>query len=252
LRHSPPPGAYRHTRYAPPGALADWVQHFWVESWDLRGAVPQIRDVLPHPCVHLAFARGRTRIYGVHLGHFVRELKGAECVFGVKFRPGAFYPFLGKPVGSIANVSFPAQQLFSDITAVEEELLASSDVHHMVEVASRFLLAHLPTHDPIVEQACGAVETIARDPSVTRVDSLVALCGMRERTLQRMFRRYVGASPRWVIKRYRLYEALEQLDHGKPANLAALAQNLGYYDQAHFINDFKKLIGRSPAQYVKA
>jgi len=159
LRHSPPPGAYRHTRYAPPGALADWVQHFWVESWDLRGAAPQIRDVLPHPCVHLAFVRGRTRIYGVHLGHFVRELKGAECVFGVKFRPGAFYPFLRKPVGSIANVSFPAQQLFSDITAVEEELLASSDVHHMVEVASQFLLAHLPPRDPIVEQACGAVET---------------------------------------------------------------------------------------------
>jgi AraC-like DNA-binding protein len=251
LRHSPPPGAYRHTRYAPPGALADWVQHFWVESWDLRGAAPQIRDVLPHPCVHLTFVRGRTRIYGVHLGHFVRELKGAECVFGVKFRPGAFYPFLGKPVGSIANVSFPAQQLFSDITAVEEELLSSPDAHRMVEVASRFLLAHLPPRDPIVEQACGAVETIAKDPSVTRVDSLVALCGMRERTLQRMFRRYVGASPRWVIKRYRLYEALEQLDHGRPANLAALAQNLGYYDQAHFINDFKKLIGRSPAQYAK-
>jgi len=251
LRHSPPPGAYRHTRYAPPGALADWVQHFWVESWDLRGAAPQIRDVLPHPCVHLAFARGRTRIYGVQLGHFVRELKGADRVFGMKFRPGAFYPFLGKPVSSIANMSFPAQELFGEITPTEEELLASPDVDGMVEVASRFLLAHLPPRDPLVEQACGAVETIANDPNVTRVESLVSACGMRDRTLQRLFRRYVGASPRWVIKRYRLYEALEQLGHGKPANLADLAQDLGYYDQAHFINDFKKLIGRSPAQYTK-
>jgi AraC-like DNA-binding protein len=66
-----------------------------------------------------------------------------------------------------------------------------------------------------------------------------------------MFRRYVGASARWVIKRYRLYEALEQLGRGTPANLAAVAQNLGYYDQAHFINDFKKLVGCSPAQYAK-
>jgi AraC-like DNA-binding protein len=252
LRHSPPPGAYRHARYAPPGPLADWVQHFWVESWDLRGAAPQIRDVLPHPCVHLAFARGRTRIYGVQLGHFVRELKGADCVFGVKFRPGAFYPFLGKPVASIANMSFPAQQLFGEIADTEEELLASSDVDGMVEVASRFLLAQLPPRDSLVERACGAVEAIANDPNLTRVESLLALCGMRDRTLQRLFRRYVGASPRWVIKRYRLYEALEQLDHGGRANLASLAQDLGYYDQAHFINDFKKLIGRSPAQYAKA
>jgi AraC-like DNA-binding protein len=251
LRHSPPPGAYRHTRYSAPGALAEWVQHFWVESWDLRGSAPQIRDVLPHPCVHLAFARGRTRIYGVQLGHFVRELKGKDSVLGVKFRPGAFYPFLRKPVCSIANVSFPAQQLFSDITAAEDEVLACSDDRRMVEVASRFLLAHLPPPDPIVEQACSAVEKIASDPSMTRVESLVALSGMQDRTLQRMFRRYVGASARWVIKRYRVYEALEQLGHGRPANLAALAQNLGYYDQAHFINDFKKLVGRSPAQYAK-
>jgi AraC-like DNA-binding protein len=251
LRHSPAPGTYRHTRYAPPGALAAWVQHFWVESWDLRGSAPQLRDVLPHPCVHLAFARGRTRIYGVQLGHFARELKGADTVLGVKFRPGAFYPFLRRPVCSIANVSFPARQLFADITGTEEEVLACHDDPGMVEAASRFLLARLPPPDPIVEQACSAVETIASDANVTRVDSLIALCGMRDRTLQRMFRRYVGASARWVIKRYRLYEALEQLGRGRPANLATLAQNLGYYDQAHFINDFKKLVGRSPAQYAK-
>ena len=252
LRHSPPPGTYRHTRYAPPVTLARWVQHFWVESWDMRGYAPQTRDVLPHPCVHLAFARGRTRIYGVHLGHFVRELKGADRVLGVKFRPGAFYPFLRQPVSSIANRSFAAQQLFSDITDAEEEVLACRDDHRMVEVASRFLSAHVLQYDPIVAQACEAVEKIASDPSVTRVDSLLALCGMRERTLQRMFRRYVGANARWVIKRYRVYEALEQLGRGRPANLAGLAQNLGYYDQAHFINDFKKLVGRSPTQYAKA
>ena len=252
LRHSPPPGAYRHVRYAPPGALADWVQHFWVESWDLRGFAPQTREVLPHPCVHFAFARGRTRIYGVQLNRFVRNLEGEGRVFGVKFRPGAFYPFLRRPVCSIANESFPAQSLFSDATAAEEELLACRDDCDMIQVASRFLFAHLPPYDPVVEQACDAVEKIASDQGVTRVESLVARCGMRDRTLQRMFRRYIGASARWVIKRYRVYEALEELSHGRQANFAALAQSLGYFDQAHFINDFKKLVGRSPAQYAKA
>jgi AraC-like DNA-binding protein len=228
------------------------VQHFWVESWDMRDCAPQARDVLPHPCVHLAFARGRSRIYGVQLGHFVRELKGEDRVLGVKFRPGAFYPFLRQPVSSIANRWFAAQQLFSDITDAEEEVLACRDDHRMVEAASRFLLAHVPPYDPIVERACKAVETVASDSSVTRVDSLLAVCGMRDRTLQRMFRCYVGASARWVIKRYRVYEALEQLGNGRPENLADLAQNLGYFDQAHFINDFKKLVGRSPTQYAKA
>jgi AraC-like DNA-binding protein len=251
LRHSPTPGAYRHTRYAPTGALADWVQHFWVERWDLRDRAPQTREVLSHPCVHFVFARGRTRIYGVQQSRFVRELKGEGCVFGVKFRPGAFYPFLRKPVCSIANVSFPAEHLFSGATDAEKEVLGCRDDCGMVETASQFLRPLLPPYDPVVELACGAVEKIASDQSVTRVESLVALCGIRDRTLQRMFRRYIGASARWVIKRYRVYEALERLGRGRRAHFADLAQDLGYYDQAHFINDFKKLVGRSPARYLK-
>ena len=251
LRHSQSPGTYRHTRYAPTGALADWVQHFWVERWDLRGCEAQTREVLPHPCVHLAFARGRTRVYGVQLNRFVRELKGEDCVLGVKFRPGAFYPFLGKPVCSIANLSFPAQQLFDGVLGAEESVLACREDRDMVEMASRFLLARLPPLDPVVAQASAAVERIAGDSSLTRVESLAALCGMRDRTLQRMFRRYIGASARWVIKRYRVYEALEQLSHAGPGDFADLAQSLGYYDQAHFINDFRKLVGRSPARYIK-
>jgi AraC-like DNA-binding protein len=251
LRHSPSPGSYRHTRYAPAAVLANWVEHFWLESWDLRGREMQTREVLPHPCIHLVFARNRSRIYGVQLSRFVRELKGEDYILGVKFLPGAFYPCLGKPVYSIANTSIPAQQLFNDAADVEAEVLACSDDRGMVEAASRFLVAHLPRRDPNVESARRLVDEIVNDRSMTRVEDLIARCGIQERTLQRLFRRYVGASARWVIKRYRVYEALEHLTVGRPLEWVALAQNLGYYDQAHFINDFKKLVGRSPAEYVK-
>ena len=73
---------------------------------------------------------------------------------------------------------------------------------------------------------------------------------MHERTLQRLFDQYVGASARWVIKRYRIYEALQLLTAGRPPDWAAVAQDLGYYDQAHFINDFRHLVGCSPTEYV--
>ncbi len=251
LRHSPSPGTYRHTRYPPCDALADWVQHFWIESWDLRGRAPQTREVLPHPSVHLVFARGRSRIYGVQLTRFVRELKGQDCVFGVKFLPGAFYPFLRKPVYSIANCSFPAQQLFGDALAAEEELHSRTDDRRMVEVASAFLSARLPPPDPNVENARRAVAAIAEDRRIVRVEDLMGRCGMQDRTLQRLFRRYIGASARWVIKRYRLYEALDRLSGANRSAWVDLAQELGYFDQAHFINDFKKIVGRSPSAYLK-
>ena len=250
LRHSSPPGSYRHVRHAPPETLKDWVEHFWLEQWEFCEMASQTREILPHPSVQLVFARGRSRIYGVQLGRFVRQLSGKDCILGIKFRPGTFYPFLGQPVCSLANRSIPAVQVFPDAEAATDKVLAHRSDLGMVQAATRFLEAHLPVRDPSMDCARRAVEEIVENPHITRVQDLVARLDASERTLQRLFRRYVGASPRWVIKRYRVYEALEQLSHGRPLEYASLAQDLGYFDQAHFINDFKKLVGCAPQEYA--
>jgi AraC-like DNA-binding protein len=71
------------------------------------------------------------------------------------------------------------------------------------------------------------------------------------RQLQRLFKEYVGVSPKWVIQRYRLLDAAERVAAGTIVNWADLALELGYADQAHFIRDFKGLVGRSPAEYAR-
>lgn len=251
LHHTLEADTYRHTRYAPPVELADWVEHFWIEQWDLRGRAPQARVVLPHPCVHLVFAPGRSRCYGVQLTRFARELKEQGHILGIKFRPGAFYPFFRQPVSSIANSAVPAAQVFSDAEACEQRVLTRGEDRDMVVTAAAFLAAHLPAHDPNVGMARDMVEAIATDVRVTRVEHLVARFDLRERTLQRLFNRYVGASPRWVIKRYRLYDVLTRLTAGEAMDWASLAQDLGYFDQAHLYNDFRKLVGCSPAKYLQ-
>jgi AraC-like DNA-binding protein len=72
------------------------------------------------------------------------------------------------------------------------------------------------------------------------------------RQLQRLFSEYVGVTPKWVIHRYRLLEAAERIATGTVIHWADLAFELGYADQAHFIRDFKRLVGRSPAHYAES
>jgi AraC-like DNA-binding protein len=81
---------------------------------------------------------------------------------------------------------------------------------------------------------------------------LVRASGRSERTLHRLFARYVGASPAWVIRRYRLRAAAERLTACPPADVRAIAWELGYADQAHFIRDFRATIGVTPGAYVQA
>lgn len=251
LRHETAAGNYTHRRHAPPAALADWIEHIWMEDWKFAAAAPQTREVLPHPNVHLTFSAGRSRIYGIQLGRFVRQLDAEGSVVGVKFRAGAFYPFLRKSVSSIANGFIAAADVFADAADGGQAIMTAAGDVERVRAITRFLESRLPPRDRHVEVAADVVGEIVRDRGITRVEQIVARCGVKERTLQRLFDRYVGASARWVIKRYRVYEALESLRPGVQMEWAALAQDLGYFDQAHFINDFKKLVGCLPSEYVR-
>ena len=119
-------------------------------------------------------------------------------------------------------------------------------------VMEEFLRARLPAPDPQLDVLAAIVRTMLEDPGVVRVDELAARHAMSPRTLQRLFRRYVGVSPKWVLQRYRLHEAAERIAEGRDGDWAATALDLGYFDQAHFIRDFKALVGASPAQYAGA
>jgi AraC-like DNA-binding protein len=94
------------------------------------------------------------------------------------------------------------------------------------------------------------VYDVAEDRTILKVEDLVERYCMNKRTLQRLFAKYVGVGPKWVIQRYRLHEAAEQLAAG-PVNQSALALSVGYSDQAHFIRDFKRVVGTSPAAYAR-
>ena len=71
------------------------------------------------------------------------------------------------------------------------------------------------------------------------------------RGLQRLFAEYVGIGPKWVIRRYRLHEVTARMAAGRAIDWAALAADLGYADQGHFIRDFKTMFGEPPTWYAQ-
>ncbi|GLQ98381.1 AraC family transcriptional regulator [Dyella mobilis] len=245
-------GEFKHERRPPSPALAGLVEHYWYVSWDLRNLPAQQQETLPHPNVHYVVEPGLTAIYGVHTGRYVRMLEGRSHAFGIKFKAGAFHPFYGKPVSGLMDRSLQAQDIFgTDADTFERQVLLHDDVGAMVHAAEHLLLSNLPKDDPEVARISELVANIAADRSITSVETLAAQCGLTKRSLQRFFNQYVGVSPKWVINRYRLHEAIAQVQAGSSVAWTELALQLGYFDHAHFIRDFRKLIGRSPADYAK-
>ncbi|MDX1998122.1 MAG: helix-turn-helix domain-containing protein, partial [Thermoanaerobaculia bacterium] len=139
-----------------------------------------------------------------------------------------------------------------DFAALESRVLAEPDSPTALAAIATFLAARRPADDPNVALVVAVTERAATDREITRVEHLAAAAGRHPRRLQRLFAEYVGVSPKWVIQRYRLHEAAECIARGEVADWAGLALDLGYADQAHFIRDFRRLVGKTPADYARA
>ena len=252
-------GTFRHERLAPCAQLAGLVEHYWYVGWDMQGHPPQQQETLPHPNVHLVIEHDTEGVYGVHTARYTKLLAEQGFAFGIKFRPGGFRPFLGRALADIADQRIALVQVFGvdgDELARGVRLCAAQAAMNapetMAAAAENFLLARQPQADPDAERAAALVAAIAGDEALLTVDALAEQSGMNKRALQRLFQQYVGVGPKWVIKRYRMHEAVAQLQAGAALELAQLALNLGYYDQAHFIKEFTALVGKPPGEYRRA
>jgi AraC-like DNA-binding protein len=251
LKRRAPEGAFEHQRIAPAPALEPFVAHFWMVRWDLRGLEPYLAETLPHPCVQVTFERGRARVGGCGTRRFRRWLRGRDRVFGIKFRPGAFQPLFRAPLARLTDRTIGLRSVFGrDGDALKEAILGEPDVQRCVALAEAFLQERLPPMPPEIAALRDFVERLAADPGITRAEQAAALAGVDLRQLQRRFRAAVGVSPKWVIQRYRLHEAAERLASANAPEMTSLALQLGYYDQSHFIRDFKAVVGVSPGDYA--
>jgi AraC-like DNA-binding protein len=243
-------------RYQPAPDLAYFVEHFWTVRWDLRGQAPYSQVILSYPNVNVSFEQDHNGkfagVYGIPKTAYTRHLQDEGVVLGIKFRPGGFYPFWKQPISLLTGRILDIREVWGEeLHGLRDQILVQEDGERMVELAERFLRGLHPEQDENVEWINRIVRTVIDNREVTKVEDMVSRTGVSKRTLQRLFNRYVGVSPKWVIQRYRLQEAAELMEKGESPDWPILAQDMGYYDQAHFIKDFKAMIGRPPQEYIK-
>lgn len=244
-------GRVQFTPYLPSADLRFFVERYWTLAWDLRDQPPYRSEHLPDPSVHFVIEDDQSGIL-LASRRFSRLVEGMGRAFCVKFRPGAFYPFVLAPLSGLTDKTVSLHDVFGVTgSALETAIRAAVEDEEKIEIAENFLRSRRPERDDSVVLIHQIIERIVADREITKSYDLENQFNLTKRTMQRLFSRYVGVSPSWVIRRYRLHDAVDQLDQGEIVDWPALAVDLGYFDQAHFIKDFKKIIGVSPGEYVR-
>jgi AraC-like DNA-binding protein len=237
-------------RVAPADDLAGVVLRYWIVRWDLRGQPPFEQETLPFPGTNVVIGTHRPGVHGPATARFVAHLEGEGWVLGTKFRPAGFQPFVGGDAADLVDSDRPVAEVFGADGAALEAAVHAAPLAERIGLVEAFWRARLPAPlDADVHAANRAVELAQTDPAITSVAQLAERAGLGVRTLERLFRRRVGLTPKYVIRLARLHEAAERAARA-PIDWSRLAADLGYFDQAHFIRDFKAQIGRTPGEYA--
>lgn len=233
--------------------LTSIVASHWAVAWSLPPGVRHTSEVLTHPALHLVVEPHGTLVYGVHTRLDVRTLEGAGFAVGTRFVPGGFGALTDRPVRELTDRVLHAAEVFGEAGArLERDAAAARTTAERVAVLEAFVGDRLPAPGPETALVLRVIDDIAAAAPDTTVAALAARHGVTTRTLQRLFARHVGVSPKWVLRRLRLLDALESLKGGAAeTDWTRFALDLGYFDQAHFSRDFRAVLGRTPTRYAQ-
>lgn len=169
--------------------------------------------------------------------------------FSIVFKPGAIYNFIPKhPIDQLAKNSVDLSNIFGDLIQQIEDRLHESNNHlTRIAIVEKFLVDHLQKQD---ERITTAIKIVERNSSRISVSQLSEKLNLGERQLRNIFKNKIGLSPKQFIKLYRFKNAMKNREFFMNNN-AQFATHLGYYDESHFIHEFKLFSGMTPCKYFK-
>jgi AraC-like DNA-binding protein len=173
-------------------------------------------------------------------------------MFVINFLKGKAYPFLEMPVNELTDFVVDGELVMSnEILSIRDALLNIPMVREKFAYTEKQLLKLYGNKlfvNPFVDFA---VNQILQTPHQTTIQYLSGKIGYSQKHLIKIFREHVGLTPKSFLKIIRFQKTIGEIEKNRKANWTSVAYECGYYDQAHFINDFKHFSGFTPTQYLQ-
>ncbi|MFN8344082.1 MAG: helix-turn-helix domain-containing protein [Spirosomataceae bacterium] len=174
-----------------------------------------------------------------------------SSMFVIRFRPGMAYPFLQLPIHELNGQVIDADLIFGNrFGEIREQLLASPSPQGKFVVMERFLSERSKGFTDIPPVVAFGIQQIIQQPTTTQIQQLAEKTGYSHKHFLSLFAKYVGLSPKPFLRVIKFQHTLQSIEQATVPNWSQLALDCGYYDQAHFINDFRAFSGLTPKEYM--
>jgi AraC-like DNA-binding protein len=257
--------------YIPRPPLADFVHKFWLYEGDDAPHTKERR--LPDGSLELVinlhedsikvYDRQHTDqfqhfrgcvISGPHSECFVIDTACQASIMGVHFKPGGAFPFFPLPADELQEAHVSLDILWgTSASDLREQLLDAGTPESRFRILEQSLLAHAArpmARHPVVAFALQEFQSVPPYPHTRMVADMIEHIGLSQRRFIQVFREEVGLTPKLFCRVRRFQEVLHLIGKSQHIDWMDIALTCGYFDQAHFIHDFRAFSGLNPGAYL--
>jgi AraC-like DNA-binding protein len=253
--------------YRPSAELRPFVKYYWTldSHMDSQG---DCQSVLPTGCIQIIINSGKnfhsknsdgdktlsnSYICGQHLDSYELLPTGDIKLFAVVFRPHGARLFFSQPIDEFFSESLPLEFLDKQlIRDLEEKYHRTTNPQDFIPEIENYLTKKLYGKDLYDFRRIGqCIDQLSIGGGRTKLPALAEAACLSPRQLQRKFREYIGASPKVFMRIVRFQTAMHLHNTYNYRDMTRLALDSGYYDQSHFIREFRTIAGISPAKFFR-
>jgi AraC-like DNA-binding protein len=232
---------------APPPHLAEAVECFWT----MESSASFCHRVLPDGCADIIFSRDSGKASLTAVGTMTQfadfQIPPGQLTVGMRFRPGMWAEHFGVPSPEITDRLLPLEDLWGARgRALLMQMADAASPRQCAEVLG-WALRPAASRTPIQR----ALAWMEANPGCISLDDVAYQAGLSPRQFRRICLRQTGISPKLLARVLRFRKALAQVQ-SQAGEHAGLAADCGYFDQSHFIAEFQRFAGQTPAAYLRA
>jgi AraC-like DNA-binding protein len=256
--------------YIPSFPLSNFVELFWLYQGQVQPS-HSLERALPTGTMELVISlqNETLKIYdnqdhkkyqsfkgslisGVHSESFIIDTSSQISVMGIHFKPAGAFPFLNLPAGELHNTTVSLDNFWGGkAEEMRERLLAAPSSLEKFKLLEHYLLSHIKQplkRHPAIEFALKKIPSLQHSRAISELTDQI---GLSSRRFIELFNKQVGLSPKLFSRVCRFQYALRIINSTKQMDWSEIALECGYFDQAHFIHEFKAFSGLSPTVYKK-
>lgn len=253
--------------YQPNKDLESIVKYYWTLEvpFDPKN---QKQKIVPDGCIEMTFNFGdkikrytsktdfilnpNAMVMGQRTKSFDILPTGNVDTFAICFYPIGFANLVKMSLEKLVDKETPISELFGQVEAdiLEQQMIQAADTRQRIDIIEAFFLRMLIEKNTISNIVKSTVDVLLKTNGTTHINVLLKEDITKRRQLERHFKKQIGISPKQLSKAIRLQATLNLLLNKKTETLTDIAYESEYFDQNHFIKDFKDLVGVTPKDFL--